>query len=74
MNKESVGMAVQASKQHSTPTCPEEKTLGDDTQNDSATLGPGEKTVLSLAKLIPVVILIAGLVAFFALTLIVIFP
>ncbi|MGY9018181.1 MAG: TVP38/TMEM64 family protein [Alphaproteobacteria bacterium] len=66
MDKELVGMVGRASKQHAAAIFPEEKTLGDDTQNDSATLGPGEKTVLSLAKLIPVVILIAGLVAFFA--------
>ena len=61
-----MGMVGRASKQHAAAIFPEEKTLGDETQNDSATLGPGEKTVLSLAKLIPVVILIAGLVAFFA--------
>ena len=66
MDKELVGMVGRASKQYAAAIFPEEKTLGDDTQNDSATLGPGEKTVLSLAKLIPVVILIAGLVASFA--------
>ena len=66
MNKELVGMAVQASKQHSTPICPEEKTLGDDTQNDSAAPESGKKTELSLEKLIPVAILITGLIAFFA--------
>lgn len=66
MDKELVGIAEHASKQHTAAIFPEEKTLADDTQKDSAASESAEKKGFSPAKLIPVIILIAGLVAFFA--------
>ena len=66
MDKELVGMVGRASEQHALTGFPKEKTLGNDTQKDSAAPESGGKTGFSPAKLIPVVVLVAGLVVFFA--------
>tara|TARA_Y100001936_G_scaffold253917_1_gene322300 strand:+ start:8811 stop:9638 length:828 start_codon:yes stop_codon:yes gene_type:complete len=61
MDKEIVGLTGQAQSLYSVHSVSEENSLSDQTQGDSAS----EKKGFSISKLIPIVVLVAGLIAFF---------